>query len=364
MEAYVANKDHIKLDYLQNFYSFIWTERYSSFGDFELHMPLDTQLKGSLVPNNHIHMVGSNYVMKIEDVQVVKDSDTEELVITGRSLEATLEIRKIMMDINKPPETLDLIFAHVGAEFMGTSGGGTLFPPSKIVPGFSMDTTIPSGITQRPVWDYIFQGKSVYEAVQELAEDHEIGFRLSLTGDRNLRFSLFNGKDRTNNNNGNPAIFSFEMHNTESMSYLRTNRDEANVALMEFGPDAYMVPPTRVWLGSTEPTGIDRKEIVVDAKELARRFDNGSSPILVENLVANAQLLGRIELRARQESIILDTKIELGKPPHYGHDYYLGDIVLMYNDVDTKTKYRVTEYIRSFTADEESSYPTFQALIT
>lgn len=363
MECYVKSSNHTTLDYLQNFKSLIWTERYSAFGDFKLMVSVDSPYRYSLVKGNHLHMVGSDYVMRIDSVEVKKGRDKNHIVASGRSLEALLERRTIMMDINKPPSTLGLIFAHVGSEFMGTSGGGTLFPPTKIVPGFSMDTTIPSGVTERPVWDYIFKNKTVYEAVKELADDHNIGFKLSLTTSNNLRFSIYNGRDKTGASGGNPAIFSFEMNNAKEMSYVTTDKNQSTVAILDFGDQGFAVPDTRVWLGATEPSGLDRRELRVDAAELGRRFDYGSSPILMENLLIAARFLGLIELRASQAITILDAEIENGKPPHYGHDYRLGDVVLMYNNVEVKTKYRVTEYIRSYDASGSSEYPTFEAIV-
>ena len=365
MECYITDKNHNKLDYLQNFNSLIWTERYSSFGDFELLVPIDSQYLPALKPDNHLELVGSDYVMIIEDVLATESKDVRQVKVTGRSMESILERRTIDKNLNMPPTVLNLIFMHLRPLFVPTPSAANpsvIFNAGRAIPGFTLDETIPSGVIERPVAQYDFAKKTAYAMVEEICRDHDVGFRVRVMPDKTLRFSLFKGADKATAGAANSVVFAPSMQNIKNYSYLETSIGTANVAVMNFGEYDARLPYVVVWLGPNEPKGMDRREMVVDVTNL-RIEPEDITPIDYQIMTDNARLIGQIELRAAQRKIVLDGEIELGMPPHYRHQYRMGDIVLFYHSKNIQTRYRVTEYIRSYTDTGSSEYPTFEAVV-
>ncbi|MCC8155841.1 MAG: siphovirus ReqiPepy6 Gp37-like family protein [Oscillospiraceae bacterium] len=76
--------------------SLIWTERYSSYGDFELVLPLKAVASAELLKRgSYLKIEKSDGIMIIEDISIDTDSESGEVTctITGRSFECVLERR-------------------------------------------------------------------------------------------------------------------------------------------------------------------------------------------------------------------------------------------------------------------------------
>ena len=77
---------------LDKFESFIWTDRFRGYGDFEIYMPVETAALGFLKQDHYLQIQSSDRMMIIEELQT--DTNAEEgnhLTVTGRSLESILE---------------------------------------------------------------------------------------------------------------------------------------------------------------------------------------------------------------------------------------------------------------------------------
>ena len=85
MELLVLNTDFESIAVIDTYESMIWTDRYNSYGDFEIFFAMDTQLLQYLKEDYYLWLKDSEHCMIIEDIKI--NADTEEgnhLIVTGK----------------------------------------------------------------------------------------------------------------------------------------------------------------------------------------------------------------------------------------------------------------------------------------
>ena len=96
MEALVYNTQFEAVGYIDVFYSFIWSDRYLGYGDFELVVPALERYLNTIRQDYYLSIKESDHVMIVEEITIETNAETgNELKITGRSLESILERRII-----------------------------------------------------------------------------------------------------------------------------------------------------------------------------------------------------------------------------------------------------------------------------
>ena len=76
MELLVLNTDFESIAVIDTYESMIWTDRYNSYGDFEIFFAMDTQLLQYLKEDYYLWLKDSEHCMIIEDIKI--NADTEE----------------------------------------------------------------------------------------------------------------------------------------------------------------------------------------------------------------------------------------------------------------------------------------------
>jgi hypothetical protein len=101
LEIYIYDKDFNSIGVLDQYQSFIWTDRYSEPGDFELYINHFKGWDDILIPGNYVKILDSkDEYMIIEDVKTEWDYTGQRTVlITGRSLDSILDRRIILSPI-------------------------------------------------------------------------------------------------------------------------------------------------------------------------------------------------------------------------------------------------------------------------
>ena len=77
----------------EQFLSLVWTERYQSYGDFELDIPLSVANFDVYKYGNYLQFDESQETMLIENIEVDDSIEDPMLKITGRSLTCILDRR-------------------------------------------------------------------------------------------------------------------------------------------------------------------------------------------------------------------------------------------------------------------------------
>ncbi len=94
MEIYILDSLFRREKVVDVFKSFIWTERFASYGDFELDIHSNQESRSKFVVGARIAINQSYRVMTVETVENTTNSDGEKILkVSGRSLEAILEDR-------------------------------------------------------------------------------------------------------------------------------------------------------------------------------------------------------------------------------------------------------------------------------
>lgn len=191
MEAWILDQNAASLAVLDTFQSFIWTDRYRGYGDFEIYMPAETSALSYLKEGNYLVTKDSDRMMIIEDIQVDTDAENgNHLIVTGRSLESILCRRVIWGYKVLNGNFQDAIRTLLNENVIAPSNSKRKIP--NFVFRVSTDTRI-TGLTV----DTQFLGENLYDAILSLCEEKEIGFRVLPDGSGGFLFELYVGEDRS-----------------------------------------------------------------------------------------------------------------------------------------------------------------------
>jgi hypothetical protein len=357
-EWYVLDENLHRSQVIEGFESFIWTERYSAWGDFQIVTKTTDAAKILLAVDTLIVFNQSNYVMKVETITDAEDdTGVQNLTITGRSLEAILDDRiamtpEMMDDIvtnpkwvitNTPGNVARTIFQTICVELAVNTAdaipfyaGGRLLPPGSIP---ETDEVITAAIDPM----------TVYSAIKQTCDTYGLGFRIIRNGEMSeLYFEVYTGDDRTSAQTVRDAvIFSPAMDNLANTKKLTSKASYKNVAYV-VGKDEIAI----VYGVGEDPEadGFNRRVLIVDASSI-----DASN---VDDVGAALAQKGLAELAAHQKVYQFDGEISQYGVFQYGRDYKLGDLVEERDQTGYGNEMRVTEQI--FVSDKEGdrSYPT------
>jgi hypothetical protein len=196
-----------KASVIEGYESFIWTERRSVWGDFEIHTAATQSMRSLLAVGTMLGMSLSTYIMVVETISdVIGDDGAENLKITGRSLEAILEDRVAMStdqvsDIvtnpkwvltDTPGNIIRAVFQYICVDLSLDAGDaipfyhtGTILPAGSIAE--SSDTIVAN-----------LDPTTVYAVATTIADTYGICFGLVRNGETSeVYFEVYTGSDRT-----------------------------------------------------------------------------------------------------------------------------------------------------------------------
>lgn len=355
MEVYILDVLLQRMEVIDRFESLIWTERWASWGDFEIVIHSTPSNRSLLKSGTLLAMNLSHRVMVIENIENATSAEgIRMLKVKGRSIEAIFINRgaRVSMGSLTASPTWDI----------SDTPGGVM---RKIV----HDICAPTGVDPIPILvesrhpdipastiveiaDTIgvkLEPQTVYDALTNLANTWNLGFRLLRAGDvAQLYFDVYAGTDRTVSQTLRPpVIFSPGLDNLQNTSELYTIENEKNVAYV-IAPNGFL----EVLADATmpEPTGLDRKVLLVKADDLDLA---AGAPLNDAMLQRGKEALS--EYRAYQA---FDGEINQNSQYVYQRDFYLGDLVELRNEDGNGNHMRVVEQI--FVSDREGdrAYPT------
>lgn len=356
MEVYVLDRLYRRQYVIDQFISLIWTERWNTYGDFQLNIVSNYAARSLLKPDTWLAMNKSNYVMRIDSVEDDWSIDgSRMLIVKGHSIE------KIFDDRAAPR----VLYAEAPAQiardmFHAVCVTGT-WDPGDVITGVNEYTmggipasTIPEpadsitvDLTQVPV-------PSLATAlVTNICVKYDLGFRIlcnSQTGQ--LYFDIYAGCDRTTDQTTLPAVvFAPQLDNLQNTKELTDISNAKNVAYVQHADGT----STIVYADGVDPTmltAFERRVLIVDASNL-------TSPTTAMYTQAGLEALA-----ASRTSYIFDGEVSQQSQYTYGTDYFLGDLVEEQNSDGVKTQMRVTEQIFSEDSTGEKSYPTLVSYVT
>lgn len=358
MELYTLDSLLRRTAVVDQYQSLIWTERYSTAGDFQLIIPTTDANRAILSAGTRLAVNRSYRVMVIEEISDALDTQGRSLLtIKGPSLESSLDdsgTRVIPTDgtalpdyviTDTPANIARQVFTDVCVNnpiiedrlpFYST---GSLYPVDNNFEDYS--------ILQADIGP-----ESLYTFLTDFAKTYGLGFRLYRGLDTSkLYFDVYVGQNRTTSQNDYPAIiFSENLGTLGEVSELRSLTDFKNVAYV-FSTNGSAIVYAN---GYENVKGLDRKMIVVNA--------SGIDPALTGSALqlALAQA-GQAELNNHKQLQAIDGQAPQQSIYKYGIDYQLGDLVEMRDQLGNIQNMRVTEQIFAQDDQGERDYPTLVA---
>ena len=327
---------------VENFSSFVWTDRYYSAGDFELYVPPTIRVLTQYIPNYYIVRPDSEHVMIIDSVLLEEDDDGYSYKISGESLESILKRRILWTDTTLSGNFQDAI---------KTLLDGSIISPSiadRKIDNFVFVKSEDEAITSLTIEEAEYsKNETIYDIIEKNCQEFEIGFKVTLTSDNKFAFTLYKGVDRSYDQTAVPyVIFSPAFDNLTSSSFLKSYTDYKNVALVTGTSTDSEGESTDLSTVVGEASGLDRRETHIDGGSI-----QGDTSVLTKK--------GNEELAALKKTEAFEGEANVFNMFVYGKDFFIGDMVQLEDAFGNTGKSIVSEMVFSSDGEGEKFYPTF-----
>lgn len=303
MELRYYDRDLNFIGITENQTSFIWRRRYWAVGEFEIHLPTTEHVTNLSVRGNIVTYKGALEAGIIEDITHDEDALIKETVFRGRFLAAYMDRRVIRGTTN--------FSGYVEVAMRTLLANATPIPKVELGELKNLPNTVRFQATYRNLLSYI----------QKLASTSGYGFtfRPDFTL-KKIYFEVYEGVDRRRGSGNNFVEFSDDFQNINAAMYNENEQLYKNVGYV--GGSGEGSDRTFVVIGETESSGLDRREVFIDAKDV--REDG-----LTTSEYRNALAQRGAEKMAEQYSLAETFECETNPLFNfvYRRDYDLGDIV-------------------------------------
>lgn len=389
MDLYTLSSSFLAVDYVDEFVSAIWTERYSTHGDVQIVLPATNENIDKLVPGTFLALRGSREVM-ICETQVIEN---ELLTVTGRTLisflderfmwyknpdssDAAIRIVDYTEDLVKPGTFLGNVVTKMAISPV-TLGGlyvdADLDWVNEAIPGLTLGAIDASGTSKRMTLPI----GPLYSGMADIALKEGVGMSLYLESadpidGYSLKFTTYVGVDRTSDQVLVPLVrLSPDFDTIGELKEVRSISGYKNVVYVYYqGEITEHIDPN--WVG--EPEGFERRSMVRDAEGEPVGHAYTYSLFNLPSILYTGYTVDAGDVTAFREQTALDAlannnyirAIDGQASPEndyaFGVDYNLGDILELEGVTGALSKARVTEYIRAQDKSGERAYPTISVI--
>lgn len=348
MDITVLDTNFNPVAIVDTYESFIWTDRYYKYGDFELYTAVDSQIVDIMQLDRYLKIDGSEHMMIIEKDLI--ESDPEEgnrITVSGRSLESILD-RRIVWGQRILNGNLQSAIKTLITE--------AIISPSisdRKISNFIFENSTDPAVTNLTIRAQ-YTGDNLYDVIQAICEDANLGFKVTLNDSNQFVFKLYAGTDRSYNQSTVPfVIFSDQFDNLINSNFVKNRAPLKNVTLI--GGEGEGSERRYTTVGSA--SGLSRRELFTDARDISSKTDDATLSAAEYN--AQLQQRGREKLTENVEIVYMDGEVDTSMY-QYGVDYFNGDIVQLRDAYGNENSARILEMITSEDKDKISVYPTFE----
>ena len=366
LDIYVLDPNTYERVYMvEEYESFVWTEKWQDVGDFELEILVDSNFHQLFQNGTHIGCSRSKRIMVVDNVvKIENDKGRYVYRVKGKSKENILENRVYQPTFHKiknkekkeewvqtpikdyPQNVINRIWKTVCID-------GKYAAQDK-VPYLTDQVPYPPGDIPFPKNQIVANPKAttLLSIFQDICEAADIGFRMTYNHmfQNKLSFDVYSGNDLTSRNNGKKpvVIFSPQLDNLSSVRESASLENYKNVAYIAGGP----LGSATIYADGVNKniSGYDRRVLIID--ESKARLEEGEK-FPTDEMISKAIE----ELSKSRATYILDGEIPEYPVYHYGVDYELGDIVEMRNSQGVYSNMRVAEQTFSCDGSGVKSYP-------
>lgn len=310
-----------------------YTEELNGQGSFEIKIPTSETSLINLQVGNFI-LFEDDVVGIIKGIKDAEDSDTE-ITVYGYMANHILSYRSFLKTEKKYGQPAAMIETFFDKLF-----GNPEDIRRRI--SFLELADIPEGLYMKTPATYQVTGKTFLEYISDVISKFGYGIRTipfvtnykegePKPNIERLIVCILSPTDRSlaNTLGNDPVVFSFEMNNVESYEFEQNSQAYCTVAVVASegeGQDRKVIEvqnPSNI--GQYEPTGYDRIELYVDARDLQSDNTEGD-PLTDEELEELMAQRGTTALEESDRYESFDASVIQGNYK-YGVDYFLGDIV-------------------------------------
>lgn len=347
---------------VERYASLLWTERYSSAGDFQL-VTTDVQRMLRLLPlESYVTIRESTVPMVVEVHKLEKKPDAAPvLTVVGRSFETVLERRAAS---NTKPSSPNVRAAWMISamkesdaawlairQIIGDIARGSI---PAVVPILSALDAIPEINLTQPA-DYVAGSANSYEikpgnlysSVMELIATNHHGLKSvrPTLGETQIDVEIYNGADLTSGTEA--VVFDAKFDQFDAATYLLSEQGSADVGYIYGSNGSQVVLKT----AAPEPSGLARRVLLLDLVS-----DDTSGSVDVR------RTRGLNELYKYNATALFDGQISEQVASSFNQDYFLGDIIRLDGEYGLSEFVRVAEFIRSDDNTGSKAYPTFEVV--
>lgn len=383
MEIFILDALLRPIDLIDEYISFIWTERYAEKGDFELVALANSANRNRFVTDTLISIPDSKRIMRVHSIEEKDDEDNGiTLTVKGFDLSYMLAQRVsaykeygdpsgMLLAVSylsgySPIELMDLFVWRICVPTSGyqLSVGDTIpflndyvLSPGSLYPASNIAEPAPGGI----LWEQKIA--SLYSAITDICKAYDLGFRLYKDpNSTKLYFEGYNGIDRTSAQTMfPPIIFSSDMANLQSTTEYKDNIDHYNVviAVYEYKNPVEGDLPEMLTIHEivSDPDlefssgGFDQKTKFITITQLPEGM-------ILDDVPAYLTQLATEELNRSRPIDVYDGEVDQNSDFVYEKDYFLGDIVEVRGKNGGGAYMRVVEQIIKYDSNGKSSYPS------
>lgn len=364
MDLLTLNSNFHPASIFDTYESLVWSERYSSMGDFEL---VSSDIQGCMraLPLDSYVTINESLSTAIVESHLItkKPNNAPELKVTGRMVESVLDRRVSynqvlgeatarvawLMKANKASDAAYMMLREVLGDISRTISGGVLESKSAKNPG----DEIPE-INLIPPADFEFGEDNDFEikfgdllaTLYEMLNTRHRGLKSVRPLDTSVSkvgIEIYNGADISNS-----VVFDARFDTFDEHRYLLSNQTLKNLAYVLTASGSSGIPRSDT---APIPTGLNRRVVGIDETSNAEVDTNEMR-----------RSRGLIEIYKNNPTAYFDGVINPNAAEGYNRDYFLGDIVTLLGENEMSSKARVTEFIRTKDASGESAFPTLEVV--
>jgi Siphovirus ReqiPepy6 Gp37-like protein len=370
MDIFILDPLLRPIDVVDEYVSFIWTERWDSMGDFELVTVGTPNNRRRFVADTKLSIVQSKRVMIVESIEETDNVESGTVLkAKGRCLNIMLEKRlavsystlsgsiRVSWDTYgwTPTELLVLYFFSIC--YWGDSSAGDIIPfiqeEGSLYPAENIPDPWPGD------FEWSTKPMDLYTAMRNICTAYDIGFRFYKDPNASkLYFEATMGCDRTSQQTDfPPVIFSQDMANlidtTEFTDYTKYFNAIFVVYFYkdEFDNDVTMTEIVKAAELDFSEGGFDQKVKLLSVTQIPEDMDLVDVPAYLIKL-------GEEELGRNLPVNVYDGEIAKNSTYVYEVDYNLGDIVEVRGNDGGTAYMRVVEQIFKSDNAGEAAYPS------
>lgn len=400
MELMTLDGDYQPSNLVERYNSLIWTERYSTPGDFQL-VTTDIERMIKLLPLESLVTLRESTVPMVVEAHKIqkspKNSNSPQVLITGRSFETVLErratllinlnddgslgtfrpwneaanstssaayyaIRRIIGDsvdrryeliargditeeqINEP----DLIAFQLQPQSPWISASDGLPMVDLPLPADFKNVQFSDANPDKQLFQIKFG--NLYTVAMELIHANHHGLkavRPDVNDPAKIAIEIYNGADLTTGPNSKRVVFDARFDQFDDATYLLSKAGSTNWAYVVSKTGTSEIEKTQ----APEPTGLDRRVLLVDI--------TGEEGVDTPEARRTRALM---ELYKNNATALFDGKIAEQVAAGFNRKYFLGDIIRLDGEYGLSEYVRVAEFIRSEDNTGSKAYPTFETI--